>query len=70
MSKQHGFLQAQPKESSHTPELTREHDGKEVPIDWQKAANQKSLLKGQNDGEDVEGKTPDLSCFKALVWPR
>ena len=61
------MLQVQPKESGHTPELTREHDGNEVPINWQKAANRKALSRGQSQGEDEEGEAPDRRCLKASV---
>jgi len=55
------------KESGHTPELTREHDGKEVPINRQKAGNMKPLLEGGIAVEDIEWKTPDLRCLKESV---
>ena len=64
---QHGVLQVQPKESGHTPELTREHDGKEMPINWQKAANRKALSEWRSHGEDEEGKALDRRCVKASV---
>lgn len=37
-------LQYELKETGHTPELTTEHDGKEVPVKRQTAANRKPPL--------------------------
>ncbi|XP_047198504.1 uncharacterized protein LOC118120004 [Hippoglossus stenolepis] len=56
------FSQCELKETGHTPELTSEHDGKEVPVKKQTAANRKPpLQKSDNQEADRQTVTTEIS---------
>lgn len=55
-------LQHELKETGHTPELTAEHDGKEVPVKRQIAANRKPPLR-KSCSLDAERQT-ESRCAK------
>lgn len=55
------------KETGHTPELTAEHDGKEVPVKRQTAANRKPpLQKSRSQDSDTQTES-SLSCSPVEV---
>lgn len=62
------FFQYELKETGHTPELTAEHDGKEVPVKRQTAANRKPPLQ-KSRSQDADRQTAvSESRSTALIY--